>query len=188
MAESSTWQLHATFKERLQAMIKESGGRVRLVSGYRSTEEQQRLYDAAVAKYGEANAGRWAATPGKSNHEGGLAGDIMFASDADKEWAHKNAKRFGLEFPMEWEPWHIEPLGLAAGTFDESVTPHGQAYTFFEGKPNPQDQTDRAGALQQILHNAMNFPGAVVEPNPPAEDNSTPEVVIENGDGPDTGN
>lgn len=176
---SFMWDLNADFKKRLQELIKASNGRVSLVSGYRSPEQQQRLYDAAVAKYGEANAGRWAAVPGKSNHEKGFAGDIAFSTDAAKEWAHKNAARFGLEFPMEWEPWHIEPTGTRTGVFDKNYTPDRQAYTFFEGKAHPQDVSDRFGSLSSVLQGALSYPGAFNDPSL-GEETITEQGVIDN--------
>lgn len=94
------------FASRLAALIQASGGRLRINSGYRSPKYQAKLYAAALKKYGsEHEARRWVAPPGKSNHGKGFAADI----GGDLEWAHANAARFGLAFPMAWENWHIEP-------------------------------------------------------------------------------
>lgn len=94
-----------TFRERLMAMIAASGGRLTIKSGYRSHAEQQALWEKSD------KTGKWVARPGHSNHEKGIAGDLA----GDLRWAHQHAAEFGLYFPMEWEPWHIEPMGSRSG-------------------------------------------------------------------------
>lgn len=103
--------MNPEFRSRLMALINASGGRVTINSGYRSIEEQTRLWNAAVAKYGPQAARRWVAPPGHSNHNHGIAADL----GGDLDWAHANASRFGLYWPMEWEPWHIELSGSRGG-------------------------------------------------------------------------
>src|SRR5688572_28884240 len=96
------------FASALEQMIHESGGRIWIVSGYRSVEEQTSLWNNALAKYGSEDAARqWVAPPGRSNHNHGIAADLGF-SDGGLEWAHQNAQKYGLYFPMSWEDWHIE--------------------------------------------------------------------------------
>lgn len=109
--------LEGEFSKRIQAMIEASGGRLGVGSGYRSVETQQQLWDQAVAQYGPEEARNWVAPPGKSNHNAGMAVDLAFLTGDATEWAHANAARFGLAFPMEWEPWHIEPAGLRDGSY-----------------------------------------------------------------------
>lgn len=67
-----------------------------LTSGYRTHDEQARLY---------AEKPNLAAPPGHSNHERGMAADIA----GDLDCAHARAAEFGLRFPMDYEPWHVEP-------------------------------------------------------------------------------
>lgn len=100
-----------------------AGKSIKIMSGYRSHAHQARLYAAAVAKYGAAGARRWVAPPGRSKHNHGLAIDLVYGNNTDargtqsaagraaKMWAHANAARFGLNFRMGHEPWHIEPSG-----------------------------------------------------------------------------
>jgi len=95
----------------LQA-AQQAGNPIRINSGYRTPERQAELYEAAVRKYGSEKAARkWVAPPGRSNHNKGLAADLSFSSDKAKEWAHQNASKFGLNFRMAHEAWHIEPKG-----------------------------------------------------------------------------
>jgi hypothetical protein len=88
----------------VQALIAASHGRVRLVSGYRTLEEQHALYDQAVKMYGMDHAAAWVADPAHSNHVKGSAAD--FAGDITT--LHQLAPQFGLVAPMSWEPWHLE--------------------------------------------------------------------------------
>lgn len=75
----------------------------RVGSGFRSHAEQARLH---------ALKPRLAARPGTSKHERGLAGDLKFASAESAQWVHRNSRKYGLTFPMSYEPWHIEPIGV----------------------------------------------------------------------------
>lgn len=127
--------LNPEFQQRLMQMIAASGGRLKITSGYRSVARQQQLFDAAVKKYGSvAKARRMVAPPGKSNHNKGLAADL----GGDLEWAHQNAARFGLYFPMGWEKWHVELQGTR-GTAGHTTAPADGAT---EGPGNPQAMTD----------------------------------------------
>ena len=95
-----------------------------VLSGARSVERQQVLWDAALAKYGSAEEARkWVAPPGRSNHNHGQAVDISYNGRSLKhappeviEWVHKNAGGYGLNFPLANENWHIEPVGIRGGS------------------------------------------------------------------------
>lgn len=105
------------FARRLRMMIEASGGRLGVGSGFRSVEEQTTLWNNAVAKYGPEEARNWVAPPGSSNHNHGLAADLDYMTEDAQAWAHANAYKYGLSYPMEWEPWHIEPAGLRDGGY-----------------------------------------------------------------------
>lgn len=106
----------AGFQQALQSFLAASGGKIKVTSGKRSTQRQSQLWEQALKKYGSPAAARkWVAPPGRSKHEIGLAADLRFATPAERAWAHSNAARFGLTFPLGNEPWHIEPLGARGG-------------------------------------------------------------------------
>lgn len=112
--------LDPTFRQRLETMQDAMPPELRqdlgAISGYRSVEHQQRLWDDALERYGSPEAARqWVAPPGRSNHNHGNAVDLSYQSDAAREWVHENAGEFGLHFPMSWENWHIEPIGDDGG-------------------------------------------------------------------------
>jgi hypothetical protein len=99
--------------DRLTRLITEAPQSVRdgikINSGYRSPERQAQIFKEAVAKYGsEAAARKWAAPPGRSNHNHGQAADIGFQTEEARAYFHANASRYDLAFPMAHEPWHIE--------------------------------------------------------------------------------
>lgn len=103
--------LDGDFNSRLSQLIRDSGGKIKVGSGYRSIAEQTKIYNDWKA--GKHPAPR-VAKPGSSNHNHGLAADLQFLSPEAKAYAHANAAKYGLRFPMGDEPWHIEPLDARA--------------------------------------------------------------------------
>lgn len=99
--------MDADFEARANALIAQSNGAIWIESGDRDTATQQRLWDEAVAKYGEEEAPNWVAPPGHSNHEKGMAIDF----GGDMKLLAQLAPQFGIYQPMSWEPWHYEPVG-----------------------------------------------------------------------------
>jgi hypothetical protein len=120
-------------------IIQASGGRIGLTSGYRDNAHQQRLWQEALAKYGDPEvADNWVARPGTSHHEKGMA--IDFSGDMDL--LSQLAPQHGLFQPMDHEPWHWE-LGDGAD---------------YEGQPNLDfDMLDSPAANpEDVLANRMN--------------------------------
>jgi D-alanyl-D-alanine carboxypeptidase len=92
-------------------------------SGFRSAAEQQRLYDAAIAKYGSPEKARhWVLPPAESDHVKGLAIDV--GSPAAAAWLEKHGVRFGLcrRYLNEW--WHFELLAPALGQRCPALEPY----------------------------------------------------------------
>lgn len=101
------------FAEGLAAMVNAAPPEIRaglgIMSGTRSIERQQQLWDASD------KTGRTVARPGHSQHNHGNAADLTFngqrldkAPEAVKTWVKQNAATYGLALPMDYEPWHIE--------------------------------------------------------------------------------
>lgn len=89
---------------------------LRVSSGYRSEDRQAQLWADAVKKYGsEAEARKWVAPPGRSQHNHGNAADLKYLSTAAKEWVRANASRYGLAFPLSNEDWHVELAAARSG-------------------------------------------------------------------------
>ena len=112
-------------------------------SAYRTEATQTRLYNNKVARVRasgvpedqvEAEAARWVAKSGTSEHQTGLALDIVAASyqildekqedTAEQQWLMENSWKYGfiLRYPSEksdvtgigYEPWHYRYVGKAA--------------------------------------------------------------------------
>lgn len=106
----SSLQFLPQFGSAMEKFLNDAPGKgIKIFSGYRSPEHQAELFHRAVKKYGSVAAARkWVAPPGHSQHNKGNAADLRFATPEAQRWAHENAARYGLNFRMGHEPWHIE--------------------------------------------------------------------------------
>lgn len=106
-------------------------------SGFRSYETQEVLYNGYVERSGQAEADRYSAQPGKSEHQTGLTMDVTadsvgrqlvqsFGETDEGIWVRENAHRYGfiVRYPegkeeitkYMYEPWHLRFLGIALAT------------------------------------------------------------------------
>lgn len=109
----TTGGFNPEFNKNLQRLLNDYKGKVTIGSGYRSPERQAQLFANAVKKYGsEAAARKWVAPPGHSNHNRGLAADLHYTDPSVIAAIHANAAKYGLNFPLANENWHIEPIGI----------------------------------------------------------------------------
>ncbi|WP_421930035.1 D-alanyl-D-alanine carboxypeptidase family protein [Nitratireductor rhodophyticola] len=151
-AESHVDGLDENFATNLAALIQDAPPGIReglgIYSGYRSVDHQRQLWENALKKYGSASAARkWVAPPGRSNHNHGQAVDLSYngqslarAPKDVRDWVHANARNYGMYFPMEHEPWHIEPMGTrgtepASGTVaprNQNIAPRSVMPSFDE--------------------------------------------------------
>ena len=109
-----------------------------LSSAYRSSDDQQAIYDAYLHLHGQSYVDSYVAKPGQSEHQTGLAVDIASktnecSSSADKcsldyaaiVWLRQNAPRFGFiqRYPsgkqsitgVAGEAWHYRYVGTELG-------------------------------------------------------------------------
>lgn len=102
------------FGRRLAAALLASPHRAPIGNAYRSRAEQQRLYDGWKARKRGFNP---ANPPGAGKHDlldddGNPAAEAAdLRSGAGRDWLHANAEQFGLTFPYNHEPWHVESDG-----------------------------------------------------------------------------
>ncbi|TCC43825.1 peptidase M15 [Kribbella capetownensis] len=110
--EESINGLSPTLKSRLKkamAAAKRDGVTLRINSGRRSAAKQQRLFTAALKKYGSYTAAtRWVLPPKYSAHVQGKAVDI--APAAAMTWLNRNGWRYGVCRRYDNEAWHFEAL------------------------------------------------------------------------------
>lgn len=114
-------------------------------SGYRSYNTQVQLFARYVKNHGYAEAVKFSAKPGQSEHQTGLAMDITadsvkrqlkyaFGDTTEGIWTAKNCHKFGfiIRYPKgktditgyNYEPWHLRYLGvdLATKVYDSGLT------------------------------------------------------------------
>lgn len=99
-------------------------------SGYRSYEYQEQLYNNYVAREGKAAADTYSARPGYSEHQTGLAFDLLDTTgnllDGEEnkdaiDWLHTHAHEYGFIIRFQTgkeaitgyqaEPWHLRYVG-----------------------------------------------------------------------------
>jgi D-alanyl-D-alanine carboxypeptidase len=126
--------------KRMLADCRSAGCRPMILSAYRSVDDQLVLYDEEVQRLvnrgyspelAEDEVSKKIAAPGRSEHELGLALDIVdedFSETSDRQaqtdvsrWLKENAWRYGfiLRYPEDaeeetgyaWHPWHYRYVG-----------------------------------------------------------------------------
>ena len=120
-------EVYLHFKEMQQAALKE-GYEIFIDSSFRSYEYQERVFNKTALEKGFDYATKYVAPPGGSEHQTGLAFDIIFRrngemieeqleTDPEIIWLFNNAHKYGfiLRYPkgkeeitgFNFEPWHF---------------------------------------------------------------------------------
>lgn len=141
---------------------------LRITSGFRSPERQAQLWQDALQKYGSPERARkWVAPPGRSNHNHGHAADLKYLDPSATAWAHENAGRFGLAFPLSNENWHIELASRRGGKPDPALV--ASAPPLQSVLPLPSGAAPQAGLIDQAQANGAPVPAfaeaAAAEPS-----------------------
>lgn len=123
--------------EKMFADAASNGIQLFAISGYRSYDRQQEVFNAEVSRVGEEQAIQAVAVPGFSEHQTGLSMDIssksagfalseQFGKTAEGKWLKENAHRFGfiLRYPKgkenitdyQYESWHYRYVGKKAAS------------------------------------------------------------------------
>ncbi|HEY4024509.1 MAG TPA: D-alanyl-D-alanine carboxypeptidase [Pseudonocardiaceae bacterium] len=85
------------------------GELIGVTSGKRTERAQQRLFDAAIERYGSVRAAQhWVLPPHESAHVGGTAMDLRPYGGA--RWLDRHGSSFGLYRTFDNEWWHFEYL------------------------------------------------------------------------------
>jgi len=118
-------QANAALNEMINA-AKLDGIVLTVLSGFRSYSTQNTLYNNYVARDGKAEADRYSARPGHSEHQTGLAFDLnsleqSFENTPEGKWLAENCWKYGfiIRYPKGkeavtgymYEPWHVRYLG-----------------------------------------------------------------------------
>ena len=115
----------------LQSAANKSGYSLPLISGFRSYNYQQGLYESYIYRDGQADADTSSARPGHSEHSTGLGFDVgsvtsSYGVTPAGKWLAKNCHKYGfiIRYPQGksditgyiYEPWHIRYLGVENAT------------------------------------------------------------------------
>lgn len=112
------------------------------ISAFRNYDYQNELYNYYVNTKGEEYADSASARPGHSEHQTGLAIDVMgsnndydlFSDSIEFEWMKNNAHKYGfiLRYPegkehitgFKYEPWHYRYVGkeIAEIIYNDNLT------------------------------------------------------------------
>lgn len=121
--------------EEMFAACKEAtGATLQTVSGYRSYQKQNTIYNNKLRSVGsKEKADQYVARPGASEHQLGMAMDVgqknktnlsaSFASTSGGRWVQEHCWEYGfiIRYGQEWvdvtgyqyEPWHVRYVGKA---------------------------------------------------------------------------
>lgn len=128
----------ATALEKLFQAAENAGLSLYGISGYRSYQRQEEIYNNNVKTKGLEATNLVSAMPGHSEHQTGLAMDVstssinnqleeVFAGTPEGKWLVDNAYLYGyiLRYPKNkssiteyaYEPWHIRYVGIPLATY-----------------------------------------------------------------------
>jgi len=137
-------KVYNAFKKMQKDAFKQ-GYEIFIDSSYRTYEYQKKIFDKTVKEKGINHAHKFIALPGGSEHQTGLAIDIIFRrnnkmieeqneNDPEIKWLFSNAYRYGfiLRYPkgkekitgFNFEPWHFRYVGkkLAEEIYLKNIT------------------------------------------------------------------
>lgn len=121
--------------ESLCKAAEDQGYTIRGISGYRSYEYQEELYNNYVLQDGKDEADTYSSRAGHSDHQTGLAIDVSdgdtpytsFGETDESRWMQDNAYLYGfiLRFPegkenitgYQYESWHYRYVGVDIATY-----------------------------------------------------------------------
>ena len=124
----------------MQRSMNQAGLYLNVRSGFRCYETQRLLFNNAVRNWGQTQAERWVARPGHSEHQTGLAVDVVqrgftgsplssarFQTTRQFAWLTQYAHTYGfiMRYPGEYEhitgfafePWHWRYIGVESATY-----------------------------------------------------------------------
>lgn len=116
----------------------DQGLNIYALSGYRSYDKQESIYNGNVKAMGEEATNKVSAKPGQSEHQTGLAMDVTcqsvgldlveaFGETEEGQWLAIHAHEYGfiIRYPQDkteitqynYEPWHVRYVGVTLATY-----------------------------------------------------------------------
>lgn len=107
---NTRWPTDRKLLRKLNAVARDLGVTIHIVSGYRTYAEQKVLYARYIAYLNGGPYANLAAVPGTSLHETGNAADcsINGVDIGNFPGAREALRRHGLCLPVGGEPWHVQ--------------------------------------------------------------------------------
>lgn len=117
--------------KKMQSDMAGQGLNIYISSGFRSYQTQNNIYNRYVKQDGKAEADRYSARPGHSEHQTGLCFDLnsidnSFDNTPESLWLQKHAQEYGfiIRYPKGkedvtgymYESWHLRYLGVDLAT------------------------------------------------------------------------
>jgi D-alanyl-D-alanine carboxypeptidase len=155
LPKSSEAQMQAQAADALEELFRAAaltGVNLKIISAYRSYNDQEAIFNEYVAQYGASEAETFSARPGYSEHQTGLAVDVgssdsicdldeCFGETIEGGWLAKNAHLFGFIVRYrendvaitgyQYEPWHLRYLGNPLAS---NVYASDKSYEEYTGK------------------------------------------------------
>ena len=139
-------EVYSAFKS-LSNAAKKQGLTIIATNTYRSYSAQEKTYNTIKSSNGREYADNYAARPGHSEHQTGLAIDVNTISDSfaytnEYKWLKENAYKYGyiLRYPKEYtnltgykfEPWHYRYVGVDIASYihNHNIT-YDEYYEYF---------------------------------------------------------
>ena len=155
-ANNSLGQKVLDIYEQMWKDAKDDGVTLIVTSAYRDYESQESTYDSNERKEGKEYADAYVARPGFSEHQTGLALDIIgygtnrdtFEASDSFKWLSENAHLYGfiLRYPKDkeditgfaYEPWHYRYVGkeVAKQIKEENISFEEYYAYYIEGNQN----------------------------------------------------
>lgn len=116
----------------LQQAAANTGYSMPLISGYRSYQTQNSIYNSYVSRWGVEYTDTVSARPGHSEHQTGLAFDVgelnsSYGETKEGIWLKENCHKYGFIIRYlkgkeaitgySYEPWHVRYVGVAVATY-----------------------------------------------------------------------
>lgn len=150
-------------QQAMQQLLKDGNAKglnMSVGSGFRSYQEQEQLFNSYVERDGKEKAMTYSAVPGQSEHQTGLAFDVVsdntdtnfteaFGKTDAGKWLAQHAHEYGfiIRYPKgqsdvtgyQYEPWHLRYVGVDTATDIHDSHQTLEAYVGLDTKSKDKD-------------------------------------------------
>lgn len=170
------------------------------VSGYRSYERQQEIYETNLKTRGTTHTNQYSAKPGYSEHQTGLVMDIScesehydlqesFGETPEGIWVAQNCAKYGfiIRYPEDkcditgyaYEPWHLRYVGVTMAEYLTENTLTLDEYYYYE--PSYDFITDESEYINDAVDYSSSNTPAAYSPTPSASPQTSTNQINNTG-------